>query len=136
MKNNTKVLSISSLPGLQPTFSLHQWLCFINCSINTYTNPVGIHRMTGADQQNSLPMSITNGAFPKAGVEADAAFQAHPVTAAIAHRASVHQQPQRLLAASTGPLLVLMPGSFCSLPTKLLQLQFHFPNSTSKKEKN
>lgn len=134
VKNNTKFPSMSSLPGLQPTFSLHQWLCFINCSSNRCTKPVGIPRVTGANQPNSLPMSITNGAFPEAGVQADAALGAHAVAAPVAHGASVHQQPQGLLAASTASLLVLLPGAFCPLPPKLLQLQFHFPNSTDKKE--
>lgn len=80
-------------------------------------------------------MSITNGAFPQAGVEADAALGAHPVAAAIAHRASVHQQPQRLLTASTTPLLLVVPCTFCPFPPKLLQLQFHFPKPTGRKER-
>lgn len=122
MKYNTKFPSISSLPGLQPTFSLHQWLCFINCLSNRYTKPVGIHGVTGVNQQDSLPMSITNGAFPKAGVQADTAFRAHPMAASIAHCASVHQQPQRLLTTSTRSLLVFMPCIFCPFPPKLLQL--------------
>lgn len=86
-------------------------------------------------RQDSLPVSVTNGAFPKAGAQADAALGAHAVAAAIAHGAPVHQQPQGLLAASTRPLPVLMPCAFCPLPPKLLQLLFHFPNPTGKNEK-
>lgn len=80
-------------------------------------------------------MPVAGSAFPKVGVESDTASGAYAMAAAIAHSPSVHQPSKRFLAAGTGPLLVVMVGTFGSFPPKLLQLRFQFPVSSQKKKK-
>lgn len=80
-------------------------------------------------------MSITNGAFPKGGIQADTALRAHSMTAPIAHRTSVQQQSKGFLAASTRPLSVFLAYISCPFPSKLVQLHFQFPNHSGQKGK-
>lgn len=59
MKYNTKLPSISLLPGLHSTFSFWQQLCFINClKQQIHTKPVYIHWITSVNCHLSKPATF------------------------------------------------------------------------------